>query len=151
MRWEPIQRWLWSEEMSSNPALHESPEEIELQINREYLLHHDDRVLTIVVHSSAACARRIALASTHKKWRSIHINSKLNSQTRNLNKMENCTYFFVEHDITDRQGWDKWRTSWYDIFGESMIIRNVENENCIDWFYHQLRTNAFDIPLLHNK
>mmetsp|Transcript_17787 Transcript_17787/g.26985 ORF Transcript_17787/g.26985 Transcript_17787/m.26985 type:complete len:273 (-) Transcript_17787:188-1006(-) len=37
--------------------------------------------------------------------------------------MENCTYFFVEHDVTDRQGWDKLRTSWYDIFGaEDMTV-----------------------------
>ena len=109
-----------------------------------------NRVLTIVMHSSAACARRIAIASNHKNWRSIHIRSKLNSNTctSDLNKMENCTYFFVEHDITDKQGWDKWSTSWYDIFGESMIIRNIENEN-----YRLIlpSTNAFDIPLLYNK
>jgi len=58
--------------------------------------------------------------------------------------MENCTYFFVEHNTTDKQGWDKLRTSWYDIFGESMIIRKIENEN-----YRLIlpSTNAFDIPL----
>jgi len=57
--------------------------------------------------------------------------------------MENCTYFFVEHDITDKQGWDGWMSSWFDICGESMIIRNVENEK-----YRLIlpSTEAFDIP-----
>mmetsp|Transcript_18916 Transcript_18916/g.28531 ORF Transcript_18916/g.28531 Transcript_18916/m.28531 type:complete len:273 (+) Transcript_18916:91-909(+) len=37
--------------------------------------------------------------------------------------MENCTYFFVEHVVTDKQGWDKWRNSWQDIFGaEDMTV-----------------------------
>ena len=47
--------------------------------------------------------------------------------------MENCTYYFVEHDITDKEGWDGWMSSWFDICGESMIYDIMRP---ID--YHQL-------------
>ena len=48
-------------------------------------------------------------------------NIKLYSNTNNLkNKMEGGTYFFVEHDITDKQGWDGWMSSWSNICGKLM-------------------------------
>ena len=47
--------------------------------------------------------------------------------------MEGGTYFFVEHDITDKQGWDKWMSSWFDIYGKPMMYENCQNENPIDY------------------
>jgi hypothetical protein len=38
--------------------------------------------------------------------------------------MDSGKYFFVEHFVADKQGWDKLMSSWFDIFGKSM--------NCLD-------------------
>jgi len=35
--------------------------------------------------------------------------------------MESGKYFFVEHFVTDKQGWDGWMASRVDIYGKSMI------------------------------
>lgn len=56
--------------------------------------------------------------------------------------MEGSTYFFVEHDITDKQGWDGWMSNWFDIYGKSNMTTVKMRTLSID---STLLYYAFDI------